>query len=138
MKPQRFFIDRDNSGHWYLVDAEFRAAWDSWAGLDEEDEASWGAPDFAERINSPGEFTFERPVDDGNETLAELAGAAEAITLARNLRRKVEAICNDRRGIHWDESGASTVKELRRQVEEQFLAVIDGRANEFENPYEKV
>ena len=25
---QRFFLDTDNSGHWYLIDASYRKEWD--------------------------------------------------------------------------------------------------------------
>ncbi len=59
---KRYFLDRDNSAHWYLVDESKRAEWEAWTNLDEDDERSWEAPDFARRLNTaPGFVTFTDP-----------------------------------------------------------------------------
>jgi hypothetical protein len=47
----QYFMDRDNSAHWYLVDSRMRAEWDAWLELDESDERSWQTPPFARRLN---------------------------------------------------------------------------------------
>lgn len=49
MKAKRYFLDQDNSGHLYLVDASKRVEWDAWLGLDEDLVESWEAPAFAKR-----------------------------------------------------------------------------------------
>lgn len=65
MSADRFFLDRDSSGHWYLIPAANREDWDFWSNLDEDDERSWDPPDFARRIaGSPSWVTFESPVDE--------------------------------------------------------------------------
>lgn len=58
--------------------------------------------------------------------------------IAERLRRKVEAICDDRRGLHWGETiqDEEVLAELRKHVEREFLAVLDGTANDFDFPYE--
>lgn len=57
--PVEYFLGQDNSGHWYLVLASRRQEWYSWTELDDEDEAAWEAPDFAERLDgSPGRVIF--------------------------------------------------------------------------------
>jgi hypothetical protein len=56
----RYFLSRDDSGHWYLVPADRRADWEPWANLDEDDEASWTPPGWARRVNgAPSQITFE-------------------------------------------------------------------------------
>ncbi|WP_298983411.1 hypothetical protein [uncultured Roseibium sp.] len=58
-EPERFFIGGDNSGHEYAVPVAKRDEWEAWVSLDEDDERSWDAPEFAIRID--GCFTFENP-----------------------------------------------------------------------------
>lgn len=60
--PKRYFLDQDNSCHWYLVDASKREEWDKWVTLDEDDPAGWDSPDFAEMIDGhPNQVEFEAP-----------------------------------------------------------------------------
>ena len=61
----RFFLDRDNSGHLYVVRAERRAEWNTWLSYDDEDERGWDTPEFAQRVNgSEARVTFENPEAD--------------------------------------------------------------------------
>ena len=46
----RYFFDQDGSCHWYLVPLSKRVEWDEWCGLDENDERSWEAPEWAKRL----------------------------------------------------------------------------------------
>lgn len=61
---KRYFLGRDNDCHWYLVDAAKRGAWNDWLNLEADDERSWEAPSFAQRLNGSHErVTFERPLE---------------------------------------------------------------------------
>jgi hypothetical protein len=61
----RFFLSRDDSGHWYLVQADHRTEWNAWCELDEDDEAAWDTPAFARRLGgSPGRITFTDPQEE--------------------------------------------------------------------------
>jgi len=54
------FIDRDHSGHWYLVEEARREEWNRWLDLPEEDEDSWNAPAYADRLaGHPSSFVFK-------------------------------------------------------------------------------
>lgn len=46
----KFFLSQDNDGHWYIVQAARRDDWLTWLEQDEDEEASWEEPDFAERL----------------------------------------------------------------------------------------
>lgn len=62
MSARRFFLDQDNSAHWYIVDAEYARQWSEWRDLPEDDPAGWDAPDFARRIDGGVQgITFEDP-----------------------------------------------------------------------------
>jgi hypothetical protein len=61
MENKKYFIDQDNSGHNYVIAASNRKEWEAWLGLDENDEASWNVPDFAEAIDGISEVEFENP-----------------------------------------------------------------------------
>jgi hypothetical protein len=61
--PARYFLDRDDSGHWYLVEAAKRPEWGVWSAREADDELGWAVPPFAERLNgSPSLVTFANPV----------------------------------------------------------------------------
>jgi len=58
----KYFLDQDNSGHWYLVPVEHKEAWKIWSDLDEDDEASWEAPEYAQQLGTrPSCVQFENP-----------------------------------------------------------------------------
>lgn len=60
IKPERFFLDQDQSSHWYLVPVKRRAEWNAWCDLDEDDERSWTPPEWAVRLGGgPQAVTFE-------------------------------------------------------------------------------
>jgi hypothetical protein len=59
---KRYFLSRDNSARWYLVDAEKRAEWNAWNDLDPSDPAGREPPKFATRLDgSPERVTFTDP-----------------------------------------------------------------------------
>lgn len=59
---KRYFLGRDNSAHWYIVEAKYRTDWEHWCTLPEDDEESWEVPDFAMRLNGgPEQITFTNP-----------------------------------------------------------------------------
>lgn len=59
---ERYFLGQDSSCHWYLVPDSRREEWNAWRNLDEEDEASWTTPGYAERLeHHPCLLTFENP-----------------------------------------------------------------------------
>jgi len=63
MSDERYFLDTDASSHWYIVPLSKKKEWEDWCNLDEDDEAAWSAPSFAERIGgSPTLVTFTDPV----------------------------------------------------------------------------
>lgn len=56
----QYFLDSDNDGHWYLVQAHKRNEWEDWLDLDEDDITAWDAPDFADRLpGPPNNIVFE-------------------------------------------------------------------------------
>ena len=58
-----YFLDQDNSCHWYLVEAAHRAEWDAWRDLPEEDENCWNTPPYAKALGGgPSQLLFEHPV----------------------------------------------------------------------------
>lgn len=60
LQEERYFIDSDGSGHAYIVPASKYREWSAWRDLPEDNEESWDAPSWAERID--GRFTFTNPV----------------------------------------------------------------------------
>ena len=57
----KFFLDRDDSSHWYLVPLDKSKEWRRWSRLDEDDPKYGITPQFAKMINSPFNITFENP-----------------------------------------------------------------------------
>jgi hypothetical protein len=55
---KKYFLDQDNDGHWYMIDADHEDKWNDWLELDSDDEASWNVPEFAEGIDSPRGIKF--------------------------------------------------------------------------------
>lgn len=60
MNEKRFFVGADGSCHKYLVPLEKRKEWEEWCNLDESDERSWEAPEYAEMIEGHL-LTFTKP-----------------------------------------------------------------------------
>ena len=64
----RYFLDQDNSSHWYLVQEDKREEWTAWLDLPFDDPKGWDAPDFAKPIDGFWNITFtdpqERPKSD--------------------------------------------------------------------------
>lgn len=59
---ERFFLDQDNSFHWYLVEEKHRTDWNKWRDLPDDDEAGWNTPPFAKRLDGgASEITFTDP-----------------------------------------------------------------------------
>lgn len=62
---KKYFLDQDDSGHWYLVESAHRADWESWLELDEDDKVSWDPPEFAIRIGGgPQQIDFDYNAED--------------------------------------------------------------------------
>ena len=55
---ERFFLDQDQSSHWYIIPVGHRAEWDAWRDIPEDDERSWEVPEFAIMVDGPGRLTF--------------------------------------------------------------------------------
>lgn len=54
-----FVLRQDNSSHWYLIPYDRVDDWNRWSELDEDDEASWDAPEWATPVNgSPCRIVF--------------------------------------------------------------------------------
>ena len=45
-KPKRYFIDRDENGHWYVIDASRRSAWEKWQENYERGDVPKGADEI--------------------------------------------------------------------------------------------
>ncbi len=59
MSKQAYFLAQDQSSHWYVVMECKRAEWDVWCEIDEDDEAAWDVPGYANRIGgSPSSVVF--------------------------------------------------------------------------------
>jgi hypothetical protein len=65
--PERYFLDTDDSCHWYLVPLSRKAEWAAWVeeicSAKPEDEIDWEERDYAIRINGPSSIVFEEPCD---------------------------------------------------------------------------
>jgi hypothetical protein len=59
---QRYFLDRDEDGHWYLIPASHRVEWEDWLDIDPDDPSGWEEPEFVQRIGTgPCRVTFQFP-----------------------------------------------------------------------------
>lgn len=59
---ERYFLDTDQSGHWYLVPIAKEQEWNAWGEIDEDDPTSWVTPAFAQPVNgAPQLVTFVDP-----------------------------------------------------------------------------
>lgn len=59
---KHYFIDRSESGDWYLIPLDFKTEWERWRdGLVPEEE-SYNEPPFVQYINNYDDVIFENPV----------------------------------------------------------------------------
>jgi hypothetical protein len=64
-KEERYFLDRDNSSHWYLIPVSKADAWYKFSAIDEDDPRGWKVPKWAKPIGgSPTMVTFTDPKID--------------------------------------------------------------------------
>lgn len=57
--PVRYFLNRDESSHWYIVEELHRSDFEDWTAREDPD-----VPYYARRLNgSPSNVTFESPLD---------------------------------------------------------------------------
>ncbi len=62
MALKRFFLDQDQSSHWYVIPLARRAEWDKWCDIPEDNEAAWTAPVFVQEVGGgPNCVTFSQP-----------------------------------------------------------------------------
>ena len=60
--PERYFLARDQSSHWYVVPVSKKLEWSEWCDLDENDERAWNAPEWAQSVGgAPSLVTFTEP-----------------------------------------------------------------------------
>lgn len=58
----RYFLDSDSDGHWYVVPEDLEAAWQEWNSLPDHDERGWNSPDGVIPVNGwPGLVRFYKP-----------------------------------------------------------------------------
>lgn len=48
---EKYFLDQDQSCHWYLIPEKHRDDWQEYSSLDENDEFSWETPHYARRLD---------------------------------------------------------------------------------------
>lgn len=64
MQSKKYFLDQDQSSHWYLVDNHFREQWNTFKNLDEDNPLCWNTPEYASMIGChPNKIIFENPID---------------------------------------------------------------------------
>lgn len=81
-RVDRFFLDCDNSGHWYLVPVRIRPEWNAWLGLPSNNEASRTPPEWNAWLDLPSdnEASWTPPVG-----VKRLDGGPQAVTFERPL-----------------------------------------------------
>jgi hypothetical protein len=58
----KFFLDSDDSGHWYIIPAKKEKEWQKFIDSNEDDEGSWDTPVWAKPVNGhPSQVLFENP-----------------------------------------------------------------------------
>ena len=56
---ESYFLSQDNDSHWYVIPSEKEEDWNDFLDIDEDDEASWDIPDWADAIGgSPSLVRF--------------------------------------------------------------------------------
>lgn len=60
---ERFCLTQDNDGHWYVIPVARQQEWEVWLDLDEDDEAAWEPPSWANRTyGAPSLVSFTDPL----------------------------------------------------------------------------
>jgi hypothetical protein len=63
--PERFYMDTDGDGHWFIVPVKRRADFDDWLAQDWSSElAVFITPSYATEADNPQYITFEAPEDE--------------------------------------------------------------------------
>ena len=58
----QYYLDTDQSGHWYIVPIDRAHEWSEWQELDDDDPAAWDAPEWAQMVGgAPQVVQFENP-----------------------------------------------------------------------------
>lgn len=58
----KYYLDTDQSGHWYIVPVDRSQEWSEWQELDDDDERAWEAPEWAQMVGgAPQAVQFENP-----------------------------------------------------------------------------
>ncbi len=57
---ERYFIDSDDDGHWFVIPVARQQEWNEWRDLPSDDERAWDYPYFARAVGGvPSLITFE-------------------------------------------------------------------------------
>ena len=59
---ERFRLESDGDGHWYLIPPEKQSEWSTW--MDSKDFELGVEPDWARRIDGPHRLTFTDPREE--------------------------------------------------------------------------
>ena len=61
MNNKEYFLDNDDSGHWYIVPLEKLSEWNEWVETESEDSL---APDYVKKLGChPRYLAFQAPRD---------------------------------------------------------------------------
>lgn len=55
----KYFLDQDESCHWYVIPAQYRKEWEDFLDIPEDDERSWDVPGWAVAIDHASSIEFE-------------------------------------------------------------------------------
>lgn len=103
LQEERYFIGSDDAGYNYIVPTSKYREWSAWREISEDNEESWDAPGWAERIE--GGFTFTNPV-------------VESLPSRRKQRRNnmdtklFKKLAENARKIDWDETALLDKREV--------------------------
>lgn len=62
MHPDRYFLDRDDDGHWYVIPVHHMDDWNAWRNLGSDDKRSWDVPSYAREVGGSHTLvSFSRP-----------------------------------------------------------------------------
>jgi hypothetical protein len=59
MTTERYFLDSDNDGHWYVIPESKQQEWDDWLDLPDDDPKAWTPPEGVSEVGgSPSLVKF--------------------------------------------------------------------------------